>query len=252
VAIDLNSDLGESFGVWRLGDDAAMLDLVTSANIACGFHAGDPSTIRAVCQAAVERNVVIGAQVSYPDLVGFGRRRMEMAHDELRDAVLYQLGALDAFAQVAGAEVGYVKPHGALYHAVSDDPDQAAAVIAAIVEFDAGVAVLGLADSLLLHEADRRGLLAVAEAFADRAYLPDGRLVPRGEPGAMITDTDIVATRAVRMAVDGEVVSIDGSVVAVRARSLCVHGDTPGAVQLAKAVRGSLEAADVGIAAFVE
>ncbi len=198
AAIDLNSDLGESYGTWKLGDDEAMLDLVSSANVACGFHAGDPSTLRRVCQAAADRRVTIGAQVSYPDLIGFGRRFIDMDPSELRDAVLYQLGALDGFAQVAGTGVGYVKPHGALYHACISHPAQAEAVVAAAHEYDPSMAVLGAPGSPLLAVADAMGMEPVAEAFADRAYLADGRLVPRTQEGAVLTDPAVVAARAGR------------------------------------------------------
>jgi len=176
-AIDLNSDLGESFGTWNLGDDEAMLDLVSSANVACGFHAGDPSTLRRVCQAAADRSVTIGAQVSYPDLVGFGRRFIDMDPSELRDAVLYQLGALDGFAQVAGTGVGYVKPHGGLYHACISHPHQAEAVVAAAHEYDPSMAVLGAPGSPLLAVADALGMEPVAEAFADRELAFDNHVV---------------------------------------------------------------------------
>jgi UPF0271 protein len=250
ASIDLNSDLGESYGVWTLGDDQAMLGVVTSANVACGFHGGDPSTLRSVCIGAVAHHVSIGAQVSYPDLVGFGRRYMAMDPHELRDAVLYQLGALDAFAQVAGAEIAYVKPHGALYHATIADPAQAGAVVAAAAEYDPSLAVLGAPGSCLLRAAEDAGLEPVPEAFADRAYLPDGRLVARSEPGAVVTDPAEVAARAVRLAVDHEAVAIDGTLVRVPARSLCVHGDTPGAVGLARAVRDALDDAGVALHPF--
>ncbi len=250
TAIDLNSDLGESLGVWRLGDDEAMLELVTSANVACGFHAGDPSTLRGTCNAAVHNGVVIGAQVSYPDLVGFGRRYLDIDPRELRDVVLYQLGALDAFAQVAGAEVAYVKPHGALYHATIQGAAHADAVVAAAAEYDPSLAVLGAPDSCLLAAAERAGLEPVVEAFADRAYLRDGRLVPRSEPDALVLDAGEAAARAVRLATEHEVVSVDGTIVKVAARSLCVHGDSPGAVELARAVRDALDTAGVGVLPF--
>lgn len=250
AAIDLNADLGESFGIWRLGDDEAMLEVVTSANIACGFHAGDPSTLRRVCTAAVANGVAVGAQVAYPDLVGFGRRYLDIDPLELRDAVLYQLGALDAFAQVAGAEVAYVKPHGALYHASIADADQADAVVAAASEYDPSLAVLGAPGSQLLRAAEDAGLEPVPEAFADRAYLRDGRLVSRREPDSVLVDPAEVAARAVRLATEQEVVAVDGTVVAVEARSLCVHGDTPGAVSLARAVREALDEAGVGVHSF--
>lgn len=250
VAIDLNSDLGESYGVWKLGDDEAMLAVVTSANVACGFHAGDPGTLRAACQRAVQENVAIGAQVSYPDLVGFGRRHLDMAADELRDAVLYQLGALDAFAQVGGSEIAYVKPHGALYHATATDPALAAALVEAAADYDSSLAILGLPGSELLAAAERAGLEPVAEAFADRAYRRDGGLVSRRETGSVLTDPAAVAEQAVRIATDNEVLAIDGTIVSVRARSICVHSDTPGAVGLARAVRSALDAAGVGVYRF--
>jgi UPF0271 protein len=250
VAVDLNSDVGESYGIWRLGDDAAMLRIVSSANVACGFHAGDPSTLRATCATAAAHGVVVGAQVAYPDLLGFGRRYLDIDPGELRDAVLYQLGALDAFAQVAGGEVDYVKPHGALYHAAIDDRALAEAIVAAATEYDPSLAILGQPDSELLAAAERAGLEAVAEAHVDRVYRPDGRLLPRGETGALITDVDTAAAQAVRIAVDGEVVAADGEVIALHARSMCVHSDTPGAVAIAGAVREALEAAGVGVYSF--
>jgi UPF0271 protein len=250
AAIDLNSDLGESFGIWQLGDDEAMLDIVTSANVACGFHAGDPSTLRRVCQAAADRKVSIGAQVSYPDLLGFGRRFIDIDPSELRDAVLYQLGALDGFAQVAGTGIQYVKPHGALYHACVTHPEQAEAVAEAAHEYDPSMAVLGAPGSHLLAVADALGMEPVSEAFADRAYRSDGTLVPRTEPDAVLTDPDTVARRAVAIATERQVTAIDGTVVTVEARSICIHGDTPGAVALARAVRAGLEMASVGIHPF--
>lgn len=248
--MDLNADLGEGFGIWRLGDDEGLLDVVTSANVACGFHAGDPGTMRRVCAMAATRGVAIGAQVSYRDLAGFGRRRIDYTFDELRDDVLYQLAALDGIAHVEGARVAYVKPHGALYHTATDDPSQASAVIAAVVEYDPELAVLGLPDSQLLRAAADAGLAVVAEGFADRGYLPDGRLVPRSRPDALVTDLDLVTARAVRMALDDEVVAIDGTVVGQRIGSICVHGDTAGAVALAAAVRSALTGSGVRLAPF--
>jgi UPF0271 protein len=252
MAIDLNSDLGESFGAWSLGDDDAMLAVVTSANVACGFHAGDPTVMRSVCRGSVGRGVAIGAQVSYPDLAGFGRRFLDMAPDELRDAVLYQLGALDGFARAAGSEVSYVKPHGALYNRVTTDPLQAAAVVAAVQEHDATLPLLGLPGSRVLEVARAAGVPAVVEAFADRAYRADGTLVPRTEPGAVLDDPDRVVAQALRIADRDEVVAVDGSVVPLPdVRSICVHGDTPGAVALATRVRAALVAAGVDVAPFV-
>jgi UPF0271 protein len=252
MAVDLNSDVGESYGVWKLGDDEAMLRVVTSANVACGFHGGDPSTLRAVCATATGHGVTIGAKVSYPDLLGFGRRYLDIAVSDLRDAVLYQLGALDAFAQVAGSEIDYVKPHGALYHATIDNPAQAEAIVAAAAEYDPSLAILGHPDSELLAAAERAGLEPVAEAFVDRAYHPDGRLVPHSEPGAVIADPEDVAARAVRLALDGEITTTDGEMLSIRARSLSVQADTPGAVDLVTAVRKALEAAGVGLYSFCD
>jgi UPF0271 protein len=250
--VDLNSDLGESYGVWRLGDDEALLELVSSANLACGYHGGDPSTMRRVCGAAASNGVVIGAQVSYPDLAGFGRRFIDMEPDELCDAVIYQLGALEAIARAEGAAVRYLKPHGALYHATVQHERQADAVVRAVLAVDRDLAVLGAPGSLLLKLAAEAGLDAVPEAFADRAYRPDGTLLPRSEPGAVLHDAHDVTARAVALALERTVLAVDGSHVTVHARSICVHGDTPGAVTLAAAIRGALEAEGVEVRPFVE
>lgn len=248
--LDLNSDLGEGFGTWRLGDDDALLGIVTSANVACGFHAGDPSTLRHVTSVAAERAVSVGAQVSYRDLVGFGRRAMDVPAAELTDEVLYQLGALDGFCRVAGDRVRYLKPHGALYNRIVHDEEQAAAVVAAVIAYDRALPVLGLPGSAFLRAADEAGLTTVAEAFADRAYTPAATLVPRTEPGAVLHDPDKVADRCVRLALHGLVSTVDGADVAVQARSLCVHGDTPGAVGLARRVRAALVEAGVSLTPF--
>jgi UPF0271 protein len=250
VRIDLNADLGEGFGVWRLGDDDALLEVVTSANVACGFHAGDAITMRRVCATAAERGVAIGAQVSYRDLAGFGRRRIEVSAAELAADVLYQVGALEACARAAGSRVRYVKPHGALYNVAADDVVQADAVASAMASFGGSLALLGLPGSQLEAAAERHGLPFVAEAFADRAYTPAGRLVARGSAGAVVTDPDEVAARAVRMATHGVVEAVDGSLVTVRPQSVCVHGDSPRAVEMARAVRDALAAAGVELAPF--
>ncbi|MFJ2032688.1 LamB/YcsF family protein [Streptosporangium sp. NPDC087985] len=250
MMIDLNADLGEGFGNWLLGDDAALLDVVTSANIACGFHAGDPLIIRRTCAAAVDRGVMIGAQVSYRDLAGFGRREMEVDPEELCAEVLYQLAALDGIARAMGGRVSYVKPHGALYHRICRDPEQAEAVVAAIVDYDRSLPMLTLPVSAVHEVAAREGLTTVTEAFADRAYTPAGTLVPRRSPGAIVYDPVTVAARAVRMATARTVTAVDGSQIPVDARSICVHGDTPDAVLLARAVRDGLIAAGVTLKAF--
>ncbi len=252
IAIDLNSDLGEGFGVWRLTDDDALLGLVTSANVACGFHAGDPSTMRRTCELAAANGVVIGAQVGYRDLAGFGRRRIDMDPVELRDEILYQVGALDGFARVAGTSVRYVKPHGALYNTTVDDEAQAEAVVEAVLTYDPGLPVLGLPGSALLRTAAGAGLTAVPEAFADRAYTPQATLVSRREPGAVLHDVDEIVGRCVQLATERTVRAVDGRNVDVDARSLCVHGDTPGAVDIARRVRKALEDAGVQVVPFVE
>ncbi|OBI54040.1 LamB/YcsF family protein [Mycobacterium sp. E787] len=248
--IDLNADLGEGFGVWRLGDDDAMLGIVTSANVACGFHAGDPVGMLRVCRSAAERGVRIGAQVSYRDLAGFGRRYIDVDADELVADVVYQIGALRSIAEAAGSTVGYVKPHGALYNTIVTDREQAAAVAEAVRMLDPGLPVLGMAGSAFFDEAARAGLRTVAEAFADRAYQPDGRLVSRREPGAVLHDPAEVADRVVAMVTSGRVTAIDGTQVPITVESVCVHGDSPGAVRIATAVRDQLAAAGADVRAF--
>jgi 5-oxoprolinase (ATP-hydrolysing) subunit A len=248
--VDLNSDLGEGFGIWTLGDDDALLDIVTSANVACGFHAGDPNILRRVCDSAVSRDVVIGAQVSYRDLAGFGRRSMDVDAASLTNDVIYQIAALDGFARVAGSRVRYVKPHGALYNRVVHDEDQAAAVVAAVLAYDPALLMLGLPGSALLRHAERAGLSAVSEAFADRGYTARATLVPRSQPGALLLDPAEVAQRMVSMLMTGRLRSIDGADVDVSARSICVHGDSPGAVAMAVAVRKALAEAGVEIRPF--
>ena len=226
--IDLNADLGEG-----VTDDAGLLEVVSSANVACGFHAGDARTMRAVCAEAARRGVRIGAQVSYPDREGFGRRDMDVAPDALAADVLYQIGALAAFGEVA-----YVKPHGALYNKMVHDEPQARAVVAAVTAWRAPLPLMGLPGSRVLALAREAGLPTIEEGFADRAYTPEGRLVPRSQPGAVIHDPDEAARRAVELARAG------------RVRSLCVHGDTPGAVTMARRVRAALEAAGLAIRPF--
>jgi UPF0271 protein len=249
-SIDLNADLGEGFGRWQLGDDEALLDVVTSANMACGFHAGDPSTMRRLCAVAAGRGVAVGAQVGYRDLAGFGRRRIDYDLDELRDDIVYQIGALEAFCRLAGDRVRYVKPHGALYNTAAVEPGQASAVVAAVVGYDRALPLLCQPGTVLARAARDAGLTVVGEGFADRGYQPDGTLVPRSQPGALIHEPDAVVARAVRMAVDGEVETAAGEVVACRVASICVHGDTPGAVTLASRVRAGLDAAGLRLAAF--
>ncbi|WP_217134001.1 LamB/YcsF family protein [Leucobacter chinensis] len=250
MRIDMNSDLGEHFGAWRMGDDAAMLDIVTSANIACGFHAGDPLSIRETVSAAAERGVVIGAHVAYPDLVGFGRRPMNVTSPELEADVMYQIGALEGLARSCGSSVAYVKPHGALYNTIAHDERQAAAVIEAMRAFNPEIALMCLAGTPIVDQARAAGLTVVTEAFADRGYEPDGRLVSRREEGAVLHDAAEVAARMVRLVTEGVIEARDGSTVTLQADSICVHGDSPGALEMARAVRGALDEAGVVLRSF--
>lgn len=250
--MDINSDLGESFGAWRMGDDAAMLDIVTSANVACGFHAGDPAGILDTLRAAAQRGVAVGAHVGYPDLAGFGRRAMDPSSRELVADVVYQIGALQGLAVAAGTRVRYVKPHGALYNTIAHDERQAGDVITAMLALDPGLALLALAGSPLIGWARARGLRVVAEAFADRAYHDDGTLVSRRQPGAVLHDADAIATRMLRLVQTGEVESITGRGVRVQADSICVHGDSPGAVDAARAIRARLAQAGVALRPFCD
>ncbi|MFD0360376.1 LamB/YcsF family protein [Nocardia sp. GCM10030253] len=245
MSLDLNSDLGEGFGAWTMGDDPAMLDIVTSANIACGFHAGDPSIMRRTCALAVEKGVRIGAHVGYRDLAGFGRRAIAMEPAELRDEVLYQIGSLDAFARAAGDRVRYVKPHGALYHSASKERRLADAVLAAMAEYDPELALLGPAGTHLERAAEEAEIRFVGEGFADRAYTPTGALAARGVPGAVLQPNEAVA-QAVSIALSGTARTVDGSgQVPVSAASICVHGDSPAAVEMTVRIRAALD--DVGV-----
>lgn len=251
ASIDINSDSGEAFGSWTMGDDAAMMRIVSSANIACGYHAGDPVTMRSTCAAASENKVAIGAHVSYPDLVGFGRRYLKMTQWELTDAVLYQMGALETMARLAGSKISYVKPHGGLYNAIVHDSDQAQAVARALKEYGGDLPVLCLPQSEIEQAAHALGLPVVYEAFADRAYTAEGTLVPRTQAGSVIHDSDAVVERVLRMVLEQEVVAISGETIKLDAQSICVHGDTPGAVELAQQIRVALTREGVTIEPFV-
>lgn len=251
VTVDLNADLGESFGVWRLGDDEAMLGVATSANVACGFHAGDPALLLRTCRAAAARGVRIGAQVSYRDLAGFGRRFIDVTHEDLNADVVYQIGALQALAHAAGSAVSYVKAHGALYNTIVNHNEQARAVAEAVHAVDPSLPVLGLSGSKFFTEAQRLGLRTVPEAFADRAYRPDGQLVSRRERNAVLHDATEIADRVASMVKSGRVFAVDGSPIPITVESICVHGDTPGAVQIAHAVRDRLVADGVELKAFI-
>jgi 5-oxoprolinase (ATP-hydrolysing) subunit A len=249
--VDLNADLGEGFGAWRLGDDDALLRLVTSANIACGFHAGDAVTMRRLCEWAAERGVSVGAQVGYRDLAGFGRRRIDYELTELRDEIIYQIAALDGFCRLQGEKVRYVKPHGALYNTATVDVWQASAIVAAIVDYDRHLPVLCLPGSTLATCAENAGVRVVLEGYADRAYQADGTLVPRGQPGAVVSDVDAVVARVFQLATAAEITAQDNSRIPSPVESVCVHGDTPGAVEMTRRVRESLDAAGIRLAPFV-
>lgn len=250
VAIDLNSDMGESFGRWKLGDDEALLQVVSSANVACGFHAGDPSVMLRTLEYAASRGVVVGTHVAYRDLAGFGRRYVDAAPAELRADVMYQIAALEGVARSVGAAVRYVKPHGALYNRIVRDEVQAQAVVDAIRSVDDSLAILTQPGAVVGQVAEAEGLQVFHEAFADRAYNADGTLVSRRLPGAVITDPAEVAARVLRMVQCHEVEAIDGSIVALHADSVCVHGDSPFAVAMARAVRARLEAEAIVIRSF--
>ena len=251
MQIDLNSDLGESLGAWRMGDDAAMLGIVSSANVACGFHAGDAAGILRTLREAAARGVVVGAHVAYHDLIGFGRRPMDVDSADLVADVIYQIGALQGLARAAGTTVRYVKPHGALYNTIAQNSAQARDVITAIRAVDPSLALVALAGSPLIAWARDAGLRVVAEAFADRAYTPSGALVSRREKGAVLHDAELIAQRMLRLVREGSIEAIDGSQVRVEADSICVHGDSPDAVAIARSVRERLEQAGVAIASFM-
>ncbi|MGR0221160.1 LamB/YcsF family protein [Agromyces sp. ZXT2-6] len=242
-AIDLNADLGEGYGAWRMGDDEAMFSLVTSANVACGFHAGDPLTMVRSARLAVAHGVALGAHPGYRDRAGFGRRELAVSPDEIAAEVVYQLGALDAVARAAGTEVRYVKAHGALYHRLDADRAAALAVADALAAFDSAIALLGPPAGELERAAGEAGIRYAREAFIDRGYLADGRLVPRTEAGALVHEPSAAVDRALELVETGGVIAHDGSRVDLGPDSLCLHGDTPGAVELARAVRAALDAA---------
>ncbi len=248
MRIDLNCDMGESFGRYTLGDDDGMLRLITSANIACGLHAGDPIVMQRTVAQAVKEHVAIGAHPGYPDLQGFGRRMIMLSAAELQAYLIYQIGALEAFARAAGTCLTHVKPHGALYNLAARDPDVAETVARTIANYAPQLIVVTLPGSALALAARGLGLTIAHEGFADRAYTEARQLVPRDQPGAVIHDPEVVAQRAVRMSTQGEVETITGKIIPLHIDTLCVHGDTPGAVQITTALCDALKAADVEIA----
>lgn len=245
--IDLNCDMGESFGAWHMGNDEAILDFVNSANVACGFHAGDPTTMRKTVRTAFAKGVAVGAHPGWPDLQGFGRRNMAISAGEAYDMVLYQVGALSAFAHAEGGRLSHVKAHGALYNAAAKDERLADALARAVHDFDPRLVLFGLAGSAMIAAAERVGLRAASEVFADRSYQDDGSLTPRTQPNAMITDEDASIAQVKRMVLEGVVRSVSGKDVPVRADTLCVHGDQPDALAFAKRIRDELARAGVEV-----
>lgn len=249
-SIDLNADLGESFGVWRMGDDAGVMPWITSANIACGFHAGDPVTMVRTVALCIEHGVAIGAHPSLPDLQGFGRREMRISTDEVYAQTLYQIGALHALTKACGGRLHHVKPHGALYNMAAREPGLAGAIAAAVRDFDSTLILVGLAGSALIDAGRDAGLPVLGEAFCDRRYRSDGSLAPRGEAGAVFDDPDAAVSQALSIATAGEAIASDGSRVRVQADTLCVHGDRAGASAFAKALRQALENAGLNVNAM--
>ena len=250
ASVDLNCDMGESFGAWRMGADAAVMPSITSANIACGFHAGDPGVMRETVRLAVEAGVAVGAHPGFPDLAGFGRREMQVSAREIEDMLLYQIGALAGFAHAAGVSLRHVKPHGALYNMAVRDRRLSDAIARAVAAFDSSLVLFGLAGSVMLDAGRDAGLRVAAEGFADRSYEPDGSLTPRSRAGAVLTDPAAVASRAVRMIRDGIVVASDGRDVPIRVDTICVHGDAPGVDVSARALRRSLTDAGIAVRAI--
>lgn len=250
MRIDLNSDLGESFGPWPMGQDAELMTSISSANVACGFHAGDPGAMRATVALAKTHGVAVGAHPGFPDLVGFGRREMKASPQEVEDFVVYQVAALAGIAATQGVRLQHVKAHGALYNMACRERALADAIAKAVAALDKSFILFGLPNSELLRAGEAAGLTVAAEVFADRAYEKDGSLAARSKPGSVIHDEDFVVARAVRMVEHGEVVAVDGSVIALQADTICLHGDTPGAAALARKVRAGLEGAGITIGAF--
>jgi UPF0271 protein len=245
--VALTTDIGEGYGRWRLADDGALLEVVTAANIACGFHAGDPGIMRETCAVSVKNGVSIGAQFSYRDLHGFGRRYIAYEKQDLIDDLLYQLGALEVFARLAGGRIDFIRAHGALYNAAATVTEHAQAIVDTVREYDASLPLVCQVDTETWRIGEAAGLRVVAEAFADRAYTPEGLLVPRTQPDAMLAEPLAAAARAVEMVTEGEITAIDGSRIRIRADAVQVHGDTAGSVEIARATRQALEDAGVDL-----
>ena len=250
MRIDLNADVGESLGAWRIGDDERLIPLLTSANVACGAHAGDPLTMERTVRIAARHDVAVGAHPGYPDLVGFGRRELDMAPDELEASIVHQVGGLLAFCRDAGVQLRHVKAHGALYNRAARDPVVAESIAKAVKRISPSLVLVGLAGSELVRAGRAAGLRVAEEAFADRAYESDGSLRSRRLPGAVLHDSDAAARQALTIVAEGSVTSHDGVRVSLRADTLCIHGDTTGAVEIAKAVRSALSAAGVEVLAL--
>jgi UPF0271 protein len=249
--IDLNADLGEGYGPWTMGDDQAMLDIVTSANIACGGHASDPETMFRTLTWARERGITVGAHPSYPDKEGFGRRRLPFPPPEVERFVAAQAGALLAIAALAGTRVAYVKPHGALANVASEDRPVAEAIMRAVKAVDGKLAVLAISGTVLERVAREAGLAVYSEVYADRGYTPEGNLVPRGQPGALIEDYAAAASRLIGWLETGQMPTVSGQPVALTGQSICVHGDSPGAIMMALAIRAALAARGIAVAPFL-
>ena len=250
LSVDLNCDMGESFGAWTMGNDAELMNYVSSVNIACGFHAGDASTIRNTVELAVEKRVAIGAHPSYPDLQGFGRRNMTLSSHEIFDIVLYQTAALKGIAESLGGRLHHVKPHGALYNHAAKDAETAAAIARAVHALDPNLVLVGLSGSTSIFEAKRIGLNTASEVFADRTYQPDGSLTPRTRPDALISDVDEVALQAVSMIRNQSVAALTGEVIAIKADTICIHGDGPKALAFAQRIRSELNVNSIAVKAI--
>jgi UPF0271 protein len=250
VSIDLNCDMGEGFGAYGLGDDDLVMPYITSANVACGFHASDPSTMWKTVKLAARHGVAVGAHPSYPDLVGFGRRALDATADEISADVTYQIGALSAFCHREGMRLRHVKAHGALYNKAAENLSVAAAIAQAIKMADPELTMVCLSNSAMVTAAREAGIPYVEEVFADRAYTQDGKLVPRSRQGAVLHDPALIAQRVLEMVTKGTVVTIDGAEIPLRAETICVHGDTRGAFEMIKAIRGKLEEGNVTVKAF--
>ena len=250
LKVDLNCDMGESFGAYRIGADDEVFPYITSANIACGFHGGDPSVMRATVARARQRGVGVGAHPGFPDLIGFGRRNMDVTPDEVYDLVVYQVGALLGFARAAGVEMQHVKAHGALYNMAAVNAPLAAAIARAVRDVDPGLVMFGLPGSHLVGEAESAGLPVASEAFADRNYMPDGSLVSRRRPDAHVHDADEAVSRAIRMVREGRVRAVDGQDIALRADTICIHGDGPHAADFARRLREGFEQAGITVQAI--